>query len=182
MSHDCCSPSNNKNLQGGGPDKSIVGIIVVTVLILGVAVFLGTRMGATPQVTADSQVSVSVDSNKYEWGTIDYDKGIVSKNFEIKNTSNTALKLYNVKTSCMCTTAQLKTPEVTSKKFGMHESSSDVVEVKPGEVAQLLIEFDPAFHGPSGVGPITRTITMDTNDAKNPKLTFNLTGNVVKNK
>lgn len=181
MSHDCCSPTNNKNIKGGGPDKFIIGIVVVTVLILGIAVFFGTRMGATPQVTADSQVSVSVDSNKYDWGTIDYDKGIVSKNFEIKNTSDIALKLYNVKTSCMCTTAQLKTSDVTSKKFQMHESSSDVIEVKPGETAELIVEFDPAFHGPSGVGPITRTITMSTNDTKNSTLTFNLTGNVVKN-
>jgi len=180
MNHDCCSPSNNKNIKGGGPDKFIIGIVVMTVLILGIAVFFGTRMGATPQVTADSQVSVSVDSNTYDWGTIDYDKGIVSKNFEIKNTSDASLKLYNVKTSCMCTTAQLKTPEVISKKFGMHESSSDVIEVKPGETAELIVEFDPAFHGPSGVGLVTRTITMDTNDTKNSKLTFNLAGNVVK--
>jgi len=80
----------------------------------------------------------------------------------------------------MCTTAQLKTPEVISKKFVMHESSSDVIEVKPGETAELIVEFDPAFHGPSGVGLVTRTITMDTNDTKNSKLTFNLAGNVVK--
>jgi len=180
MSHECCSPANSKKLKGGGPDKFIISIVVITVLILGAAVFLGTRMGATPQVNADSQVVLAVDSDKYDWGTIDYDKGIVSKNFEIKNTSSVVLKLYNVKTSCMCTTAQLKTPQGASKKFGMHESSSDVIEVKPKETAQLLIEFDPAFHGPSGVGPITRIITMDTNDAKNPKLTFNLTGNVVK--
>ena len=91
------------------------------------------------------------------------------------------LKLYNVKTSCMCNTAQLKTPDVTSKKFKMHEASTDVIEVKPGEAAELIVEFDPAFHGPSGVGPINRTITMDTNDVNNPTLSFNLTANVVKN-
>lgn len=180
MSHDCCNPSDDKKLKGGGPDKFIIGIFVATFLILGIAVFFGSRMGATPQITADSQVSVSVDSNKYDWGTIDYDKGIVSKNFEIKNTSNSALKLYDVKTSCMCTTAQLRTASQTSKKFAMHEKNSSVFEVQPGETAQLLIEFDPAFHGPGGVGPITRTITMSTNDAKNSTLTFNLTGNVIK--
>jgi len=180
MNHDCCNSSNNKNDKGKGSDKFIIGIIAATVLILGVAVFFGTRAGTTPQITNDSQVLISVDSNKYDWGTIDYDKGIVSQNFEIKNTGNAILKLYNVKTSCMCTTAQLKTPEVTSKKFGMHESSSSVVEVKPGETADLLVEFDPAFHGPNGVGPITRMITIDTNDTKNSKLTFNLTGNVIK--
>ena len=180
MNHDCCDPSNSKRFKGSGPDKFIIGVVVATVLILGAAIFIGSRMGATPQVTADSQASVSVDSNKYDWGTIDYDKGIVSKNFEIKNTGSTALKLYNVNTSCMCTTAQLKTPEVTSKKFGMHESSSDIIEVKPGGTAKLIIEFDPAFHGPSGVGAITRIITMNTNDTKNSTLTFSLTGNVVK--
>ncbi len=180
MSHDCCSPSNNKNTIKRSFDPFIVGIIVVTVLILGVAVFFGTRIGTTPQVTADSQVALSVESNKYDWGTIDYNGGIVSKSFPIKNSSNTTLKIYNVKTSCMCTTAQLKTPEVTSKKFAMHETSSDVIEVKPGSTAELIVEFDPSFHGPSGVGPITRTITMETNDAKSPTLQFNLTGNVVK--
>jgi len=181
MSHNCCKPANNKNIKSGGPDKFVIVIVVMTVLMLGAAVFFGTKISATPQVVADAQVSVSVGSNKHDWGTIDYDKGIVSKNFEIKNTSNVALKLYNVKTSCMCTTAQLKTTEKASKKFSMHDSSSDVVEVKPGEAAELIIEFDPAFHGPSGIGPITRTITMDTNDTKNSTLTFDLTGNVVKN-
>jgi len=74
----------------------------------------------------------------------------------------------------------LKTSSQTSPKFKMHEKSSYVFEVNPGETAELIVEFDPAFHGPSGVGPITRTITMNTNDTKNSTLTFNLTGNVVK--
>lgn len=181
MNHDCCGPLSNKSIKGGNFDKFIVGIIAVTVLILGAAVFFGTKIGATPQVITDPQVSVLVDANKYDWGMIDYDKGVVSKNFEIKNTGNADLKLYSVKTSCMCTTAQIKTSEAISKEFGMHESSSDVVIVKPGEVAQMIVEFDPAFHGPSGVGPVTRTITMSTNDVKNPTLTFSLTGKVFKN-
>ena len=81
----------------------------------------------------------------------------------------------------MCTTAQLKTAEQSSKKFGMHQKNSSVFEVNPGETAELLVEFDPAFHGPSGVGMISRTITMNTNDTKNPTLEFSLTANVVKN-
>lgn len=162
-------------------DPFIGGTIIVTILLLIGVVFVGSNAASTKEdVTASTQVELSVESNSHDWGTIDYDGGIVSKTFEIKNSGNTTLKLYDVKTSCMCTTAQLKTPESTSEKYGMHEKSGDVFSVQPGETAELLVEFDPAFHGPSGVGLVTRTVTMNTNDAKNSTLTFNLKGSVVK--
>ncbi|PJE63889.1 hypothetical protein COU89_00855 [Candidatus Roizmanbacteria bacterium CG10_big_fil_rev_8_21_14_0_10_45_7] len=166
--------------QREGFDRFIVGTVIITVLLLGIAVFLGSKMGAAPQITVDSLVALSIKSSSFDWETIDYDEGIVSKTFPIKNTGSSVLKLYNVETSCMCTTAQIKTPEVTSKKFKMHETSANIIEVRPGETAKLIVEFDPAFHGPSGVGPINRIITMSTNDVKNPTLTFTVSGNVVK--
>ena len=180
MNHDCCKESNIKNRQKGGVDMFIIWIIVATVLILGLAVYFSAKTEDTPQVAESPEVSMSVDTNIHDWGTIDYDAGIVSKTFSIKNTGNTNLQLYNVKTSCMCTTAQLRTSETTSRKFGMHARATDVIEVKPGETADLLVEFDPAFHGPSGVGAITRTITINTNSIENSVLNFNLTGNVIK--
>jgi len=180
MKHDCCNTLNKKDIKGKGPDKFLLGVVAVTVLILALAVFFGSKMGETTQVTTDTQVAISIDSNRYDWGTIDLNGGIVSKTFAIENNGVSPLKLYDIKTSCMCTTAQLKTSGQLSKKFGMHEKSSSVIEVNPGETAELIVEFDPAFHGPSGTGPINRTITMNTNDAKNPTLSFNLTANVVK--
>jgi len=180
MNHDHCNPKNRKDTKKKGGDSFLVGIIVVTVLILGGIVYFGSKMGATAQVTADSQVSVMVTENKHDWGTIDLNGGIVSKSFAIENKGASPLKLYEVKTSCMCTTAQLKTSSQVSPKFKMHEKSSYIFEMGPGETAELIVEFDPAFHGPSGTGPINRTITMNTNDAKNPTLSFNLTANVVK--
>lgn len=161
-------------------DPFIAGIIVVTIIILGASVYFGTKTNETKQVSLNNQVVMSIDSDRHDWGTIDINGGIVSKSFDIKNTSESTLKLYNIKTSCMCTTAQLKTSSKLSAKFGMHEKSSSVFEVGAGETAQLVVEFDPAFHGPSGTGSISRTITMDTNDSKTPKLAFNLTANVVK--
>ena len=80
----------------------------------------------------------------------------------------------------MCTTAQLRTSGETSKKFGMHEKTANVFEVQPGETAEVVVEFDPLFHGPSGVGPINRTVTMNTNDSSQPQLSFQLAANVVK--
>ena len=180
MNHDCCSPNNKKQNTKKGHDPFLIWIIVVTVIILGGVVFFGSKIGATIQVTTDTQVAMAVDSNRYDWGTIDLNGGIVSKSFAIENTGSTSLKLYEVKTSCMCTTAQLKTSSQASPKFKMHEKSSYVFEIQPKETAELIVEFDPAFHGPSGTGPISRIITMNTNDAKNPTLSFNLTANVVK--
>jgi len=180
MNHNCCTkPIKTKGINGE-IDMFIVWIIIITVGILAVAIYFGTKTKPINKITDSSEVSMTVDANTYDWGIIDYDGGIVSKNFSIKNTSETTLQLYNIKTSCMCTTAQIKTSEVTSRKFGMHEKTTDVIEVKPGETANLLVVFDPAFHGPSGIGPITRTVTMNTNSTKDSVLTFNLTGTVVK--
>jgi len=182
MSHDCCSPKDKKNKHNKkkGVDSFMVGVIGITLTLLVGVVYFGTKLGTTTEVSADSQVSTQVGEDKHDWGTIDINGGLVSKAFAIENTGSSPLKLYDVTTSCMCTTAQLKTPSQTSKKFGMHEKSASVFEVQPGETAELIVEFDPLFHGPSGVGPISRTVTLNTNDANQPTLSFQLAANVVK--
>lgn len=180
MNHDCCDSKNKKIIKKKGVDSFLIGIIAVTILILGGAVYFGSKMGATSQVIADSQVSMMAGESRHDWGTIDINGGTVNKSFTIENKGSIPLKLYDVKTSCMCTTAQLKTAEQVSKKFGMHEKNPSVFEVQPGETVDLIVEFDPAFHGPSGVGPISRVVTMSTNSAENPTLSFQLNANVVK--
>lgn len=161
-------------------DPFILWIGVITLGILVGAVFFAMKSGQKPLVTDSEQVGINLSDTTHDWGIIDYDKGVVSKSFTIKNDGTEALQLFNVKTSCLCTTAQLITADATSPKFGMHEESSSVFEVKPSETAQLLVEFDPTFHGPSGVGPMTRIITVETNDVSRKELSFELTGTVVK--
>jgi len=53
-------------------------------------------------------------------------------------------------------------------------------EVKPGEKAIVTAIFDPAYHGPQGVGPITRFVSVETNARGTEKITYTLTGTVVK--
>lgn len=62
----------------------------------------------------------------------------------------------------------------------MHSNSKYVTEVAPGQSAKLTVIFDPLFHGPNGIGDITRTITMSTNDKANPTLGFFLSAKVTK--
>lgn len=180
MQHDCCTADTKKKKKAKGVDSFLIGIVLTTLVLLGGVVYFGAQMGATTEVLASTEVETQVDEMRHDWGTIDINGGIVSKTFTIENSGTEPLQLYDVQTSCMCTTAQLKTKDNSSKKFGMHEKTRSIFEVAPGETAELIIEFDPNFHGPSGVGPISRTVTISTNDANNPGLAFQLSANVIK--
>lgn len=161
--------------------KVIIGVVLLTLLILtgGIIVLSGSSTVSTT-VSTSQNAEVSVDQKTYDWGTINMKDGNVSKTFVIKNTGTDVLKLTKVKTSCHCTKAQVTINGNTSPSFGMNTVSSWVGEVAPGNEAQLNIVFDPAYHGPNGVGPITRYISVDTNDSNNSTLEFTLTANVAK--
>ncbi len=156
----------------------IIGIGLTLLVIVG-GIALVSKSG--PQELAVSQaVKVQISETSHDWGDIPINNGNVKKTFEIKNDSQGILELANVSTSCMCTTAQVKINDQVSPFFGMHSNSSWRGQVPAGGTAEVLIEFDPAFHGPNGVGQITRQISLETNDQTNPKITLNLTGNVIK--
>lgn len=159
--------------------KIIIGIILTTVLILGGGVFLLDKTNSS-NVVSSQNAKVKVSEKTYDWGKILYDKGNVSKTFTIKNTGTEVLKLNNIKTSCACTKAQVTIGKEKSPYFDMHSYSAWIGEVAPGKDAKLEVIFDPQFHGPSAVGPMTRLISVATNDSNNKTLEFTLTGNVVK--
>ena len=155
----------------------ILGII--TFSILGLGVWLLSRPVGV-EVEKSDQAKAEVAEKNYDWGEIKINGGNAEKSFLIKNTGVGSLKLSGVSTSCMCTTAQVIIDGKGSPFFGMHQKSSWVGEVPDGKEAELKIVFDPAFHGPSGIGAMTRQIEVETNDKNNPKLEFTLKGNVVK--
>ncbi len=161
--------------------KFIFFTVGVTALIIaGAVLFLGKSESQQPKVTAVTNVAVTTAATSFDWGTIKINGGKVNKTFTIKNTGSDILKLYDVSTSCMCTTAQVKIDGQVSPYFGMHQQSSWVGEVSPGKSAELEVVFDPAFHGPEGVGDITRMVTVKTNSQSSPELVFSLTAKVVK--
>lgn len=158
----------------------IIGIIVFTVLILAGGVALAAKMTTTARVETSSSAQAKVEETVFDWGKIPITGGNVEKDFMIENTGSIALKLFGVKTSCDCTTARLSQNTVTSPIFGMHTNSNFVLDVPPGEKAILKVIFDPAYHGPDAVGPVTRQITVQTNDPSRNMLTFLLTALVTK--
>jgi hypothetical protein len=156
----------------------IVGAVLITLAIIVGGVLLVVKSGPS-QLTVTQEVEVEVPETSYDWGEIGINDGIVQKTFLIKNSGSAPLQLNNVVTSCMCTTATLSIDGQVSPAFGMHAKSGWLGTVAPGEAAALVVEFDPAFHGPSGVGVISRQITLNTNDSNQPQLTFNLTAKVI---
>lgn len=160
-------------------DKFILVVIALTVLLVGGGVFLATKMSGS-QIEVSPDAKVSVESTSYDWGDIKIGDGKVTASFAVKNEGGNTLKLYNVTTSCACTSAQLIFKDVKSPLFGMHTKSNYVMDVPPGEVASLEVIFDPEFHGPNAVGAITRQIKVETNDPNNKTLNFDLSANVTK--
>lgn len=163
--------------------KVLIGILVATFLILGGAVMLlgQTSSGTNLEKTAGAKVETSEAS--FDFKDINYLGGNVEHSFLIKNIGDKELKIANMSTSCMCTTVYLKTAAGKSPGFGMkgHSASSDWTgNLAPGESGEVVAVFDPTAHGPSGVGPIDRIVSLETNDPDRPYVEFSFKGNVLK--
>jgi hypothetical protein len=131
------------------------------------------------KIGLSQNVKLEVPEKTFNLGQIKMSLGDVSKMFVLKNSGTDILKLSNIKTSCHCTKAQVVIDGQPSPLFGMNDVSSWIGDVQPGKEAQLTVIFDPNFHGPSGVGPVERLVSIETNDAREPKLEFSLTGTVI---
>lgn len=153
----------------------ILSVIGVTLLIIVGGTWWSSRPDTVAGATSVGDAVAQVMESTHDWGDIPINGGKVEKIFDIKNDGSGTLELFNVSTSCMCTTARLILGDRKSPEFGMHGKSSYKMEVPSGETAQLKVVFDPAFHGPSGVGPIDRKIKVETNDLDERDLSFALT-------
>lgn len=156
-------------------------IIGATVLLLvGGVFFLGKQPAGSVELSKNSAAEFSTDHDRYEWGNIDYGGEKASHRFTVTNNGTADLTIANLKTSCMCTTAQFLSSSGNSPILAMHQKSTWQGTLAPGDTADIDVVFDPAYHGPQGVGLIERVVSFDTNDPKKPYVEFTLTGKVVK--
>ncbi|KKU55882.1 hypothetical protein A3H89_02575 [Candidatus Amesbacteria bacterium RIFCSPLOWO2_02_FULL_48_11] len=162
--------------------KIIIAVIISSLgLVIG-GVVLASRLPTNQkaEVVKDDSAKLFVDHQNYDWQNINYSGGVVTHSFPVGNQGTAPLTVANMKTSCMCTTVKLISTSGTSPAFAMHQQSDWKGTVQPGETAQLEIVFDPAFHGPQGVGPMERIISLETSDPLHPYVEFNLKGEVTK--
>lgn len=111
----------------------------------------------------DSGRIVPVGSLSYDWADINIEGGNVSHQFKFKNGGEDDLIIKTAMTSCMCTDVVFTLADGSkSPAFGMHGASVWGGLVKPGEEFEALVTFDPMAHGPDAVGPIMRSVYLDT--------------------
>lgn len=149
--------------------KIILAVLVGMILLIGGLALVMTKSSSGGggdkfiQNVEAGEVTAS-PSGILNLGQVAYGGGIVSKSFDIKNTSDKSIKLRKITTSCMCTTAKVKIGSKETKLYGM-EMNGDLnplidYDLPAGEVAQVIFDFDPAAHGPQGVGAFDRVITV----------------------
>jgi len=155
------------------------------VLVLGGLIVAARPGPATNSPTAVELVRASAASNsssrltatqtKFSFGPISMARGKVKHRYPITTTGTEPVVIRKLYTSCMCTTAALVKDGKAGAAFGMpgHTPIPTInVPIKPGEQAFVEVVFDPAAHGPAGVGPIERVVTLENNGGQPLELEF----------
>ncbi|OGL90578.1 hypothetical protein A3J36_03630 [Candidatus Uhrbacteria bacterium RIFCSPLOWO2_02_FULL_54_37] len=143
----------------------IIGTIAAVVVVTGGLLLLQRQDGRTPQTAGATAVSaLTALETFYDFGTISMAAGKVSYEFKLKNEGSDSAVVSKLYTSCMCTTVELTVGGRREGPFGMpgHGIVPSInVPIGAGEEAVLKVTFDPAAHGPAGVGPIQRQVTVE---------------------
>lgn len=162
-----------------------ISAIIIFVFIVGL-IWLGKPAQNNGNIS-DAVSKAQSGAGKIGAGHIDYDfgpvsmaKGKVSHIYKIVNTSSEPTIISKIYTSCMCTVASFTTQD--GQKFGPfgmpgHGGPSGKINtaLQPGQEAELEAVFDPAAHGPAGVGAIDRVVYVETSDGQKLELKFTAT-------
>ena len=163
--------------------KIVIGVGAV-VLVLGGVIIAAQPGPAKPSLTAVELVKANAPSSagrltaseaKFGFGPISMARGKVTHRYPIRNVGTEPLVIRKLYTSCMCTTAALVKNGSTSEAYGMpgHTPIPTInVPINPQEEAFVEVVFDPAAHGPAGVGPIERVVTIENNAGQPLELEF----------
>lgn len=160
--------------------KILLSIIGFTVLIFGiifVAVkpnFQQSSLGShRAAVNSENQLGglLSAPETAFDFGKISMKDGKVTHRFTVKNKGTGEVTINKLYTSCMCTNAVLYRSGKKFGPFGMpgHGMIPSINQrLRPGEEVQVEVIFDPAAHGPAGVGRVERVVYLDNDASPRP--------------
>src|SRR3989344_2526326 len=163
--------------------KNVIIFILVVVAALGFMFFYARPAGDNIDTKNYSEASVNVltsDKTLHDFGTISMKDGNVKTVFKIKNPTTKDLALNRLYTSCMSTSTLLKIGERGQGPFGMLGQGFTPTfseSLRANEEAEIEVEFDPNAHGPAGVGPIERVVTLEGEGGK--LIDLNIKTNVI---
>jgi len=162
------SHSSNKGLIVG------ISLIVLALVVAILAANPGTKSrstGSAAQATSPTAAAapqraggLKAREARFEFGPISMAGGKVSHRYWFRNESAAPVLVRQVYTSCMCTTATLVKGMRIIGSYGMpgHGPLPAVNEtLAPDEAAYVDVVFDPAAHGPAGLGFTERVVTIE---------------------
>ena len=155
----------------------IIWSAVILVIIVGF-VWISRRSfeNQTSQASLSGPNPFVAALNSFDFGKISMARGKVSHDFLVKNSGTKPVNITKVYTSCMCTEAILRMS--SGKEFGPygmpgHAGVSAVNQIiTPGEEITVKAIFDPAAHGPAGVGSIERVVYVENDSGKPFEIQF----------
>lgn len=161
-----------------------VGILVGVVYLVPIKKMFSSVNNRENKATVNAvDAKLVANEKEYDFGNVSMANGKVRHSYQLKNEGSEVLNVEAIWTSCMCTTAEIKTKDGrVYGPFGMsgHGGSAKMdFKIAAGQEFELIAEFDPNAHGPDAVGPIQRTVFIKTNTDKEP-LGLSFTANVVK--
>ena len=164
--------------------KVIVGACVAVLVLGGLIIAAMPQPGSNtpktveprPTATASSAGALSAPELNFNFGSVSMARGKVTHRYWIRNAGTEPIVLGKMYTSCMCTTAALV--KSSGRKFapvGMpgHTPIPSLNEtMQPKEEAMVEVVFDPAAHGPAGIGPTDRVVTIENSAGQPLELAF----------
>lgn len=158
---------NKQSLAKFEFSKKVVYVFLAVLILLAGGVFWASRSrNSTPDsalVRVEPQ-DVQVSPEIYDLGKIPMKNGFVTREYEIKNNSENILRVKKIATSCMCTRAQIVLENKRTRFYGMEMGGAKNPNINfdiPGKTtAKLNVRFDPAAHGPAGVGAFERSVWL----------------------
>ena len=157
-------------------------IVITTLAVLGIVglFFWGAQNRASPENNTSAKSMMAAAETFHDFGTISMARGTVEKMFEIANPTDRDIMLENLTTSCMCTNAFIVKSDERRGPYGMPGHGGSVPKarelVRAGEKLTIAVVYDPAAHGPAGVGSIDRFVYLE--DDTGAKLELEIKANV----
>ncbi|MDE2037791.1 MAG: DUF1573 domain-containing protein [Patescibacteria group bacterium] len=149
--------------------KTIFIILAVCLVLAGLLTWSYIKSGASAEsVQGVSQTgaksALTATTTFYDLGNMPINGGEVTKEFTVANPTDKDIFVSTLITSCMCTNAYIIEPDGSTKgPFGMlgmgYVPPADET-IKAGESRIIRVVFNPAAHGPAGLGMIDRFITL----------------------
>jgi len=149
--------------------KTIISLFILLILVIGALWLKSGGKNESAEAarisTGSSEGTFLLSPSRYDFGPTSMQRGKIEHDFVLKNDGASEIIIVRTMTSCMCTVADLIFPSGEKLgPFGMpgHGFIPEInAKVKSGETITVRVTFDPAAHGPSGIGVIERQVILD---------------------